>query len=169
MQNTPIVGSGSLRVVCHDNRLAQLCDSAIITALIAYNPLGNYASYDPRVLLAAIAVLKRLGGNVTIADVYRFLNDHEATIIGFNALLQDGVASFSSGIGNFNDFNSGFENGRFFISRQRYEDVWTHMAKQIALPMLISHVQTMDCNHFGEPGLWVSPVYIALDNFTLLS
>ena len=169
MPNTPFVGSGALRVVCQDNRLAQLCDTAIISALVTYNPLGNYASYDPRVLLAAIAVLKRLGRHMTIADVYHFLNNHETAIVGLNALLQDGVASFSAGLGNFNDFNSGFENGRYFISKQRYEDVWNYMAKHMPLPPLIYHAQTMDCNNFGEPGLWITPVYLALDNFTLLS
>ena len=113
MFTAPTISSvQDLRVVCQDNRLAQLCDEAIITEMISYNPTGNYSNTIE--ILTVAAVLKRLKGQLTVQQLCVFLDNHSALAKGMLALVQDGVAAFDNGIGNFMDIASGFENGKFF-------------------------------------------------------
>jgi len=159
-----------LRVVCQDNRLANLCDEGIITAMINYNPLGGYGRRNPTELLSIAAVLKRIFGSLTVAEFSRFIDSREDISVGFLALLQDGAASFEVGLGNFLDFESGFENGVFFVSRDRYNGVWDFLARSgVNVPPSIRNMQLYDINLFGEPGLWIKPVYLGTDGSSIRS
>lgn len=155
-----------LRVVCQDNRLAQLCDEGIITAMMSYNPYGAYT--NKLEILTVAAVLKRLRGHLTVECLYMFLDSHHAIAKGLLALVQDGVSTFDSSIGNFLDINSGFENGRFFVSKERYDSVWTYLSRcGVSVPQGVRNFQLYDINLFGEPGLWISPVTLGLDGCSI--
>lgn len=169
MMTTPFgLATEPLRVVCNDNRLAQLCDEAIITKLMAYRPHGDYRYPETIEILTIASVLKRVTGNLTVLDLGRFLDDYEALSLGFLALMQDGAASFERGIGNFTDFNSGFSNGVYFVSRERYEEVWEYLTHAgIAIPPRVREVQQYDINLFGEPGLFIKPVHLGLDDVSI--
>lgn len=169
MFTAPTVSSvQELRVVCQDARLAQLCDEGIITAMVSYNPLGNYS--ETREIKIAAAVMKRLAGSLTIPELCRFIDNHPALVKGMVALLQDGVASFDSGIGNFLDINSGFENGMFFVSKERYDAVWNYLGMcGVSIPQKLRNYQLYDINVYGEPGLWIKPVYLGLDGSSILA
>lgn len=167
MFTAPTISSAQeLRVVCQDNRLAQLCDEGIITAMLSYNPLGNYR--DTAGVLAVTAVVKRLQGNTTVADLCKFFDNHHHLALGMLALVQDGVSTFDKGIGNFLDINSGFEGGMFFVSKDRYDAVWNYLGScGVSIPQALRDFQTYDVNLFSEPGLWIKPVHLGLDNFTI--
>ncbi len=162
MFTAPTISSvQDLRVVCQDNRLAQLCDEAIITEMISYNPTGNYSNTIE--ILTVAAVLKRLKGQLTVQQLCVFLDNHSALAKGMLALVQDGVAAFDNGIGNFMGIASGFENGKFFVSKERYDGVWDYLGRcGVAIPQGIRNFQLYDVNVFGEPGLWIEPVTLSI-------
>lgn len=169
MFTAPAVSSvQGLRVVCQDNRLAQLCDEGIITAMVSFNPLGQY--HDKIEILTVAAVLKRLKGVLSVEHLCLFLDHHPALAKGFLALVQDGAATFDNGIGNFLDVSSGFEDGRFFVSKERYDSVWSYLGMcGVAIPQGIRNYQLYDVNVFGEPGIWITPVTLGLDEFSIRS
>ncbi|ANZ48847.1 hypothetical protein BIZ83_gp006 [Erwinia phage vB_EamM_ChrisDB] len=167
MFTAPTISSvQELRVVCQDNRLAQLCDEGIITAMMSYNPNGNYSNTVE--ILTVAAVLKRLKGNLTVESLCMFLDNHGAIAKGMLALVQDGVSTFDNSIGNFLDISSGFENGKFFVSKERYDSVWTYLGMcGVAVPQGVRNFQLYDINVFGEPGLWIEPVTLGLDGYSI--
>lgn len=169
MFTTPTISSvQGLRVVCQDARLAQLCDEGIITAMVSHNPFGNYS--DTREIRIAAAVMKRLVGNLTVPELCRIVDNQPVLVKGMVALLQDGVASFDSGIGNFLDISSGFENGMFFVSKERYDAVWNYLGMcGVTVPQKLRDYQLYDVNAFGEPGLWIKPVYLGLNGSSILA
>lgn len=169
MFTAPTISSvQELRVVCQDNRLAQLCDEGIITAMMSYNPNGNY--HNTIEILTVAAVLKRLTGVLTIEKLCAFIDNHQVLAKGMLALVQDGVSTFDNSIGNFLDYSSGFDSGMFFVSKERYDSVWSYLGMcGVAIPQGIRNYQVYDVNVFGEPGLWIKPVTLGLDGYTIVA
>ena len=166
MFTAPTTSGPRLRVVCQDNRLMELCDQNVITAI--FNHLSAPIYFDSASLLAAASVLRRIEGQLTVVEFCAFIENHPELTVGLIALTQDGVSSFDSGLGNFLDIGSGFDSGMLFITKDRFEAVWQFLSSRgVSVPNILLHYYNWDMNIFGESGLWIKPVHLAMDGNTI--
>jgi hypothetical protein len=161
---TPTLGP-AVNIICQDRRLVELCDQYIITAILNHHP---HVYFNPAQLLSAAAVLRRLEGRLTITEFCDFMDKQPDLMSGLVALTQDGVGSFDSGIGNFLDFGSGFDGGMMFVTKERFDAVWQFLGMRgVSVPYQLTMFSNWDMNLFGEAGIWVKPIQLALDGNTI--
>ncbi|QXO09718.1 hypothetical protein pEaSNUABM11_00294 [Erwinia phage pEa_SNUABM_11] len=161
---TPTMGP-AVNIICQDRRLVELCDQYIITAILNHHP---HVYFDTAQLLAAAAVLRRLEGRLTIVEFCDFMDTQPDLMSGLVALTQDGVGSFDNGIGNFLDFGSGFDGGMMFVTKERFDAVWQFLGMRgVTVPYALTLFSNWDMNIFGEAGIWVKPIQLALDGNTI--
>ena len=148
---------GSPRLGLQDNRLAALCDSSIDRAVHARLPID--VACDGNKLLAAAAVLVRLYGKVSIEEYAQIALKHPEAIEGLSSLAQ----SMSSGIHGQESYAE-VSDGQVFIRHDYLVSMLQYLLQRgVNLPVDDVMFQP-EFNHFGEMGIWVSPVRLTLDD-----
>lgn len=142
---------GGPRLGLRDNRLAALCDSSIVRA--TYERLPPDVACDESKLLAAAAVLTRLYGRVDIDAFARIARESPLAIDGLSALVMN-IHGYVLGI----ETHAEFYESQVFVRQDYLVNMLQYLLAQgVKLPVDDIAYQP-EFNHFGEIGVWVSPV-----------
>ena len=152
---------GGPRLGLQDDRLAVLCDSSIVRAIHAKLPLD--VACDGNKLLAAAAVLARLFGRIESDYSAQLVKTHPEAIEGLSSLAR----SMSSGIHGL-ESHAEFYGSQVFIRQDYLVNMMQYlMQRGVSFPDTDIAYQP-EFNHFGEMGIWVSPVRLTLDERTIV-
>lgn len=152
---------GGPRLGLQDGRLAVLCDSSIVRAVHAKLPLD--VACDGNKLLAAAAVLARLFGRIESDYLAQLVKTHPEAIEGLSSLAR----SMSSGIHGL-ESHAEFYEGQVFIRHDYLVNMLQYLL-QCGVNLPVDGVMFQpEFNHFGEMGVWVSPVRLTLDERTIV-
>lgn len=151
----------AVNIICQDRRLVELCDTNIVTAILSHQSISTFNTAQ---MLAAAAVLRRIAGRLTVVELCALMTNQPGIVAGAIALTQDGVGSFATGLGNFLDFGSGFSGGMMFVSKERFEGVWEYLNRNgVDVPLELLTFNRWEINQFGEAGIYVKPVHLAMN------
>ena len=141
-----------------DNRLANLCDSTILSKVYAQLPT-DVACNREKILLAA-AVLTRIYGKVSVTDLATLVRTQPLLIEGMAQLTQSGQNDALGGLYTHADYYE----GQVFVRQDYLVATIDYLASNgINLPTPRESPE-IEINFWGEVGIWVSPVRLSLDD-----
>ena len=144
-------GIGGPRLGLQDNRLAALCEHRIVRAI--YERLPPDVACDESKLLAAASLLTRLYGRVDIDVLGRIARESPLAIEGLSALVMN-VHGSVFGL----ETHAEFYESQVFVRQDYLVNMLQYLlARGVKLPVDDVAYQP-EFNHFGEIGVWVSPV-----------